>query len=522
MIMAETPPPFYAPPSFDSYSDVGGQQSSKAPAIIGLIAAVIALLCFFLPWTVISIVNPGSWFGVGEEQIKITSSGWQLMTLSSPRVSGLGALGQLTSSVYNQINMGQMLYQSTSGGQKTVWTLDRIGLGFLLFLTLIALILALVHLTGQSTGGKPVTIVTGLLGVVLTILTAAMVGASFKTSNNDLDLLLNSFIHFSNGIGFWGAILAYLAIMISGIMSPSPMRTGSDETAFADSYPGSLEQYKYGTDDSPKNLWNEENSQPYQRKSVVPWVVLGAVLLIGLVILVVILTNHPAGSRNNSNNGGSSNGDLMGPLSAVESTTSEMGNISATLIPTQQHVVATAFPGLQAAIDTLYSSARLLSQPESGTIRHNPSDALIHSKKIDDDIENFIVEVDFHNPYAASTAAWDYGFMFRDTGWNNQYRLIIDSSKRWYLKLRNGEDTTIVDSGRLQNLNSGEGESNQITLLCQGGQGFFLLNNIPVAQLDVNAKQESGHLFIAINMQNEETIAGAETAYSDVNVYSLP
>jgi len=112
--------------------------------------------------------------------------------------------------------------------------------------------------------------------------------------------------------------------------------------------------------------------------------------------------------------------------------------------------------------------------------------------------------------------------MFRDTGWNDQYRLIIDSSKRWYLKLRNGEDTTIVDSGRLQNLNLDADESNQVTLLCQGGQGYFLLNNVPIARLDVNAKQESGHLFIAINMQNDETIAGAETSYSDVNVYSLP
>lgn len=519
MTMTGTPPPFYAPPSFDSYSDEEGQQSSKAPAIIGLIAAVIALLCFFLPWTVISIVNPGSWFGVGEEQIKITSSGWQLMTLSSPRVSGLGALGQLASSMYNQIDMGQMLYQSTSGAQKTLWTLDRIGLVILLLLTLISLILALVHLTGQSGGGKPVLIVTGLLGMVLTILTGAMAGVSFKTSNSDINLILNSIVHFSNGVGFWGAILAYLAIVIAGIMSPSPIRTGSDEAAFADSYPGSLEQYKYGTDDSPKNLWNEENSQPYQRRSVVPWVVLGVVLLIGLVILLVILTNRPAGSQND---GGGSNGVLTGPLSAVESTVSGNDYAAATLAPTQPDVAVTAFPDLQVAVDALYSSARLVSQPDSGVIQHNPSDALIHSKKIDDDIENFIVEVNFHNPYAASTAAWDYGFMFRDTGWNDQYRLIIDSSKRWYLKLRNGEDTTIVDSGRLQNLNLDADESNQVTLLCQGGQGYFLLNNVPIARLDVNAKQGSGHLFIAINMQNDETIAGAETSYSDVNVYSLP
>jgi hypothetical protein len=522
MIMAGTPPPFYAPPPFDPYSNEEQQETSKVPAILGLIAAAIALLCFFLPCTVMSMVNPGSWLGIGDEQIKITSSAWQLMTLSSPRISGLGALGNLSSAVYNQINMGQLMYQSVTGAQKTLWTLDRIGLGILLLLTLISLILALVRLTGQSSAGKAVSVVTGVLGVILLILTGAVVGTSLKTSNNDLDLVLNSFVHISNGIGFWGAILAYLAVVVSALMLPSPVREISAESTYAEPYSSSLDEYKYGAYDSPKSSWNEEDSEPYQqRKSVVPWVVLGAVLLIGLVILIVILANHSSGNQNN--NDGGTNNVLNGPLSSLEESTPQYATIApATMIPTQGKVSVTASADLQSAVDALYSSAQLVSQPESGAIQHNPADALIHSKKIDDNIENFIAEVNFHNPYAASTAAWDYGFMFRDTGWNDQYRLIIDSSKRWYLKLRSGDDTSLIDSGRLQNLNLGEGESNQITLLCQNGTGYFLLNDVPIARLDLSAKKEAGHLFIAISMQNDETVAGAETSYSSVSVYSLP
>lgn len=502
---------------YDPY-DQPQQSENRGAAITGLVAAFIALLCFFLPWSVLRIINPASYFGFGDATISISQSGWQMMTLSSPTVSGLGGLGEMASSLYNQVNMGQTMYQAVDSATRAKLDLARVTLGIILLLVLVALILTLMRVVSHNSTGKVVTTVLGILGIIGAIIVSTTWKTQFNTQSQELDMVLNAVFHVYSGAGFWGALLAFLTLTITSFMLPSTPRPVSTP---AYDYQQSSTPPPYTADQGayppPYGDYGDPYAQPQTKKSplgIIIGVILGILLL---VVVILLLTRNKTSQTNPTNNNAS------GPLTEL---TQPAMDSAATLAADDLPVVAATTPignsSLQSTIDQLYQSATLISQPGNGVLVQNTADDLIHAKKIDEAIGNFIVEANFRNPYAASVAAWDFGYMFRDTGWNEQYRLIIDSSKRWFLKLRSGEDSTLVASGKLNNLNLGEGESNSLALLCKGSEGIFVLNNVPIAKLDLSAKQTSGHLYLAISMQNTETIDGAETAYSNVNVYSLP
>jgi len=478
-------------------------------SIFTLVFSFIATICFFLPWTVINIINPLSMLDVGDSTIKITSNAWQLLTLSAPKVKGLGSLGEMSSALYDQINLGKLMYESVDGSIKTIWTIDRIGLGLLLALTIISLALSILRLVRNRSFGKIFLIITGVTGIFLVVLTSTIGAASINTSNQDLDIILNTMVHFSNGLGYWGAILSYAGLIFTGFLTKS-----NSLKSFAPPPVPFLQQSQapvsYQAPMSEQPISESKNAQTL----FPPWLILGIVFIMGAVIVLVVLINHLDNSATNSQNNSSSIFENPA-LSTKEIPTQEL------LIETPTLTFSPSL-GLERAMDQIMDEAILISEPENGTIKHNPSDSIIHAKKIDDSIANFAVEATFTNPYSASRSAWDYGFMFRDTGWNQHYRLIIDSNKRWLFKLRDGEDTIIIDSGKLNNLNLGDGESNRIVLICLSDVGYFSINGEPIAKLDLSAKRQAGHLYLAISMQNEENIVGAETPYSNVSVYSIP
>ncbi|MEA5079881.1 MAG: hypothetical protein VB013_15050 [Anaerolineaceae bacterium] len=475
-------------------------------SIFTLVFSFIATICFFLPWTVINIINPLSMLDVGDSTIKITSNAWQLLTLSAPKVKGLGSLGEMSSALYDQINLGKLMYESVDGSIKTIWTIDRIGLGLLLGLTIISLALSILQMVKNRSFGKIFFIITGVIGIILVVLTSTIGAASINTSNQDLDIILNTMVHFSNGLGYWGAILSYAGLIFTGFLTKSnPLKSLTPP-------PVPLLQQNQAPQApmSERPISESKNTQAL----FPPWLILGIVFIIGAVIVLVVLINHQDNSASSSKNNSSINFDNPDP-STKEVPTQELflETPTITLSPSS---------GLQKSMDQIMDKATLISEPENDSIKHNPSDSIIHAKKIDDNIANFVVDATYTNPYSAARSAWDYGFMFRDTGWNQHYRLIIDSNKRWLFKLRDGEDTLIIDSGKLNNLNLGDGERNRIVLICLNDVGYFSVNGVPIAKIDLSAKQQAGHLYLAISMQNEEKIVGAETPYSNVSVYLIP
>lgn len=138
--------------------------------------------------------------------------------------------------------------------------------------------------------------------------------------------------------------------------------------------------------------------------------------------------------------------------------------------------------------------------------------------------KNFIAEATFENPYSPSTGSWDYGFLFRNSGGNDQFRLSIHSDKTWKLTDRSGDSSEVIDSGSISPsvLRTSIGTTNKIRLICNNDQGWLYINDKFIAELDLSSRTNSGAVGIVTGFYNGDVIDGEETRYTGFTVWSLP
>ena len=165
-------------------------------------------------------------------------------------------------------------------------------------------------------------------------------------------------------------------------------------------------------------------------------------------------------------------------------------------------------------------SVSLVYGPESGEL-------IVNDKNVAKSPEtvlyaDFVLEVTFINPYTTSTGYWDVGVLFRDLGANDEYRLIISSEKEWELNNHTGSsDGNKIASGTVPNLDTSEGGSNRLLLVCNGSRGVFYLNGIAIAELDLSARTEGGDIYAGTGFFNKG-IAGATVTYERLKIWSIP
>lgn len=163
-----------------------------------------------------------------------------------------------------------------------------------------------------------------------------------------------------------------------------------------------------------------------------------------------------------------------------------------------------------------------LTFPRSGSLDHD-ADSQIESYIAEVNRRDFMAEAVFFNPYAASTGAWDYGFLFRDEGSNQQYRLILNSDGAWELYNHTGAaDGDRIAGGAVPNLDTSAGASNHVQLLCDGGEGLLFVNGAFVADLDLSARTNGGGVGVATGMLAGHEIKGEATRYENFTVWAIP
>ncbi|GAB4277930.1 MAG: hypothetical protein Kow0080_29240 [Candidatus Promineifilaceae bacterium] len=159
--------------------------------------------------------------------------------------------------------------------------------------------------------------------------------------------------------------------------------------------------------------------------------------------------------------------------------------------------------------------------PLSGSMPHDPGDNKIESEFASVDLQDFMVTVTFFNPFGEGEG-WDYGLFFRQTDADNEMRLVIRSDGSWNLNNRQGNEDNFVHEDVIRNrFNSGLGEPNKITVIAQGEQGYFYFNNQFVTVLDLSGRLDAGDIAIATGFYASSEQNGAETAYSDFQVWEL-
>ncbi len=151
--------------------------------------------------------------------------------------------------------------------------------------------------------------------------------------------------------------------------------------------------------------------------------------------------------------------------------------------------------------------------PIQGNLAHNPNDTLISDKCANVNLRNFIVSVQFTNPYDINENNFDYGIRF-----GVGYRVVL--YKRLLL-WREGASDSIVRKDKLDQ-NLGEGESNNIMLVVKDKAVFVYLNgHLADTIYSQNLPLLGGDVCIGTGFFKGNEIYGEATHYDKFTIWSL-
>ncbi len=262
---------------------------------------------------------------------------------------------------------------------------------------------------------------------------------------------------------------------------------------------------------------------PRQAGGLPGWILaVGGVLMIlvfALVAALIALVVLPARSKP-----APATGIARTPLpsiTAIPLSPTPMPTETSTVVPTETPTPIPPTPTPAAWVQTIATAKANppVFGPESGTLLHE-EDSFIEKRSTDVDLRDFVVEAIFHNPYPTTKGDWDIGFLFRDAGKNDEFRLDVESNGDWDFRDRRGDEGEVIHQGRVSNLDVSANGSNRLTLLAEGNRGFFFVNDVFIAELDLSGRTGSGDISIAIGISGN-TIAGEATAYEDFAIWAL-
>jgi len=177
------------------------------------------------------------------------------------------------------------------------------------------------------------------------------------------------------------------------------------------------------------------------------------------------------------------------------------------------------------AFENLVAAGSLSNQPIfgpfTGTLDHDDSNFVI-AEGAGVNLKNMIIQARFINPYGSDEGAFDYGFFFRDTGGDQQFRLAINSDSTWIFDFVEDPIWDQVDSGKLDNFDTSAGGSNTIRVVVLDDRALFYVNNQFIAALPTHSKLISGDIFIVTASYEDHELVGRSTGYEDFTIWPLP
>ena len=142
-------------------------------------------------------------------------------------------------------------------------------------------------------------------------------------------------------------------------------------------------------------------------------------------------------------------------------------------------------------------------------------------------VRNFVSEVWIENPPAGPGKPWDYGFGFRSSGANQQYRLYVDSSGDWHFFLAQGSEKNgdlageTLAQGHIEQFNRSAGSLNRLRLLVRDDLALFFINDTCVGPLDISRKNVAGYVFFGTEFSGDEESNGRRIRYEKLSIAYL-
>jgi hypothetical protein len=156
-----------------------------------------------------------------------------------------------------------------------------------------------------------------------------------------------------------------------------------------------------------------------------------------------------------------------------------------------------------------------IAGPLSGELTFGPDTLDVERAGVD--APDFYARAEFVNPEPAQEM-WDIGIGFRDSGGEEQFRLVVDAEGSWFLKDGLG---AVITGGSLVDFNTSPTGSNTIELVAAGDTGYFAFNDRLVSELDLSARAEGGDLFVGAGFFTEDATEEGTIAFNGFEVWSL-
>lgn len=156
-----------------------------------------------------------------------------------------------------------------------------------------------------------------------------------------------------------------------------------------------------------------------------------------------------------------------------------------------------------------------IAGPLSGELAFGPDTLGVERAGVD--APDFYARAEFANPQPAREM-WDIGLGFRDSGGEEQLRLVVDAAGTWFLKDGLGE---VITGGSVVDFNTSPSGANTIELVAAGDTGYFAFNERLVSELDLSARAEGGDVFVGAGFFTEDATENGTLDFTDFEIWSL-
>jgi hypothetical protein len=154
-----------------------------------------------------------------------------------------------------------------------------------------------------------------------------------------------------------------------------------------------------------------------------------------------------------------------------------------------------------------------------GELAHNPDDQNIalHTLDLPFEPRDFLINVNYTNPYDTNTGSWDYGVVFRDND-KGYYALVLRSDKTWKLDWHPaGQESKRIAEGNIEDLNTSVDGTNSLSILAMGDTGLLIVNNIiQIDNLDLSQQKTGGGVQIGSGFFTGDEISGKLTRFDNL------
>jgi len=160
--------------------------------------------------------------------------------------------------------------------------------------------------------------------------------------------------------------------------------------------------------------------------------------------------------------------------------------------------------------------------PKDGTILHDPVRRLSVMVDAEVDITDAMVSATFVNPYSLTTGSWSYGVRLRVSGLA-AHTVFLRSAQRWHHWLNDaaGNPVRSIASGQHDGIVVAEDGENTVCVVTAGSRGWFSINDVHVATLDLSGLTNNGDVEVVTGLYSGDQKTNEVTEYESFTIHRV-